>query len=450
MTTERPEWAIRLAQERTARGWSQKAMAARLRAAATAAERARLPSAESLQRYVRSYEAGQHFPRDYASLYSRAFGMTQLHLFGDAADPAERSAPTAGIGEATNLAAWIESTNTSDDALAYLAQAAVSLAERHPVLAPADALRWVLGLHERVQGLLQGKQRLRQRRELFGIQSGLLAHVCLLLGDLQQADTAGRYGDLAELAATEGGLSPAPAFSARAQVARWQNRYADAAVLAAAGSDSCNSPSLRALLACQEANAAALAGDRQRARAALERAAAGLCPATESAWSLPGPRFVAYRVSVALHLGDPASALREAEAAERPRSSATWAHLRVSLALAHLMLGSPEGAAWAAEPVFGVPSQYRVATVVSHLAAADQLLRSRRFRGSAVAAEMREQIRVYTASSVAGRRRGAMNPYPARMENHWSLRPGRRPGRELYQWDLLFHDHPRCTRPPPR
>ena len=244
----------------------------------------------------------------------------QLHLFGDAADPAERSAPTAGIGEATNLAAWIESTNTSDDALAYLAQAAVSLAERHPVLAPADALRWVLGLHERVQGLLQGKQRLRQRRELFGIQSGLLAHVCLLLGDLQQADTAGRYGDLAELAATEGGLSPAPAFSARAQVARWQNRYADAAVLAAAGSDSCNSPSLRALLACQEANAAALAGDRQRARAALERAAAGLCPATESAWSLPGPRFVAYRVSVALHLGDPASALREAEAAERPRS----------------------------------------------------------------------------------------------------------------------------------
>jgi len=401
MTTERPEWAIRLAQERTARGWSQKAMAARLRAAATAAERARLPSAESLQRYVRCYEAGQHFPRDYASLYSRAFGMTQLHLFGDAADPAERSAPTAGIGEAANLAAWIESTNTSDDALAYLAQAAVSLAERHPVLAPADALRWVLGLHERVQGLLQGKQRLRQRRELFGIQSGLLAHVCLLLGDLQQADTAGRYGDLAELAATEGGLSPAPAFSARAQVARWQNRYADAAVLAAAGSDSCNSPSLRALLAGQEANAAALAGDRQRARAALERAAAGLCPATESAWSLPAPRFVAYRVSVALHLGDPASALREAEAAERPRSRATWAHLRVSLALAHLMLGSPEGAAWAAEPVFGVPSQYRVATVVSHLAAADQLLRSRRLRGSAVAAEMRERIRVYTASSVA-------------------------------------------------
>jgi hypothetical protein len=35
-----------------------------------------------------------------------------------------------------------------------------------------------------------------------------------------------------------------------------------------------------------------------------------------------------------------------------------------------------------------------------------------------------------------------MSPYPARMENHWWQRPGRRPGRELYQWDMLFRDSP--------
>jgi 2'-5' RNA ligase len=35
-----------------------------------------------------------------------------------------------------------------------------------------------------------------------------------------------------------------------------------------------------------------------------------------------------------------------------------------------------------------------------------------------------------------------MSPYPVQMENHWWPRPGRRPGRELYQWNLLFHDHP--------
>lgn len=35
-----------------------------------------------------------------------------------------------------------------------------------------------------------------------------------------------------------------------------------------------------------------------------------------------------------------------------------------------------------------------------------------------------------------------MSPYPARMQDHWWSRPGRLPGRELYQWDLLFHDQP--------
>jgi transcriptional regulator with XRE-family HTH domain len=403
MTDERPGWAMRLAQERALRGWSQKAMAARLRAAATAAEQARLPSPDSLRRYIRDYEAGRHFPRDYAGLYSRVFAMTQAQLFGDAAYPAASPAPAASACDAASLAAWMESTNTSDDALAYLAEAAESLAESHPVLAPRDALERVLEVHGRAHSLLQGKQQLGQRRALFGIQAELLAHVCLLLGDLQETSVAARYGDLAEAAATEGGASPACAFSARAQVARWQNRYAEAAVLAAAGWDVCPSATLRALLACQEANAAALAGDRRRALAALDRAVSGWCPATESAWSLPESRFAAYRVSVFLHLGDPASAVREAQDADAdpPRSAATRAHLLVSLALAHLMLGSAEAAASAVEPVFAVPGEYRVATVVSHLAAMDRLLRRRRFSGSATALHVRERIRDFTASSLA-------------------------------------------------
>jgi hypothetical protein len=401
MTNERPEWAIRLAQERAMRGWSQKEMAARLRAAATPAEHARLPSPESLRRYIRDYEAGRHFPRDYAGLYCRVFGIAPAELHGDTANPAAGCVPAANACEAANLAAWMESTNTSDDALAHLAAGAATLAERHPVLAPADALERVLVLHGRARGLLLGKQRLGQRRTLFGIQAELLAHVCLLLGDLQQASVAARYGDLAEVAATEAGVSPACAFSARAQVARWQNRYAEAAVLAAAGGQACTSATLRALLACQEANAAALAGDRHRALAALQRAATEWCPAAESAWSLPESRFAAYRVSVFLHLGDPASALREAEAAHPSRSAATQAHLRVSLALAHLMLGSPEAAAGAVEPVFAVPGEYRVATIVSHLATVDRLLRRSRFAGSPVAAQLQERIQEFTASSLA-------------------------------------------------
>ncbi len=36
-----------------------------------------------------------------------------------------------------------------------------------------------------------------------------------------------------------------------------------------------------------------------------------------------------------------------------------------------------------------------------------------------------------------------MSPLPTQMADHWWLRPGRRPGRELYHWHVLFHDQPR-------
>lgn len=35
-----------------------------------------------------------------------------------------------------------------------------------------------------------------------------------------------------------------------------------------------------------------------------------------------------------------------------------------------------------------------------------------------------------------------MSPLPAQMTSHWWQRPGRRPGRELYHWHMLFHDQP--------
>jgi 2'-5' RNA ligase len=36
-----------------------------------------------------------------------------------------------------------------------------------------------------------------------------------------------------------------------------------------------------------------------------------------------------------------------------------------------------------------------------------------------------------------------MNPLPTQMANHWWQRPGRIPGRMLYQWHLAFHDQPK-------
>jgi hypothetical protein len=59
-------------------------MAVELRKAADQETRACLPSLESLQRYVRGYEAGLHQPGDlYAELYCRAFGLDHDALFGE-------------------------------------------------------------------------------------------------------------------------------------------------------------------------------------------------------------------------------------------------------------------------------------------------------------------------------------------------------------------------------
>jgi hypothetical protein len=63
-----PSWAARLREERVRRLWSQKVTAARLRSAADEQTRARLPPRESIQRYIRDYEAGRHFPGDQGSV----------------------------------------------------------------------------------------------------------------------------------------------------------------------------------------------------------------------------------------------------------------------------------------------------------------------------------------------------------------------------------------------
>lgn len=39
-----------------------------------------------------------------------------------------------------------------------------------------------------------------------------------------------------------------------------------------------------------------------------------------------------------------------------------------------------------------------------------------------------------------------MNPLPTKMANHWWQRPGRYPGRFLYQWHFAFHDQPEIHR----
>ena len=193
--------------------------------------------------------------------------------------------------EVRRISAWLSYTNVSDDAVNALAQAGTSLAHAHIQAPPKNVLPEVLQLHQQAQSFLQGgKQKLRQTRELMRINSDLLAHACVLLGDLGQNRIAAEYGGAALLFAREAGADEAIAWSAKAKTARWQGRYVEAADMAKRGFGvSCLTPT-RIELAYREALSAALLGDTDRSREALERAqrTAGTLPANEngvSVWS---------------------------------------------------------------------------------------------------------------------------------------------------------------------
>jgi hypothetical protein len=226
--SELPLWAVRLRRERTIRLWSQKDTAVRLRKAADSQTQAGLPDVESIQRYVRAYEAGRHFPGDlYGELYCRVFGLTREALFGPSPrrrseEPSEEpSIPTAQ--DAASLMAWIAVSNTSDEAIEHLDQAWAALAESHTRLPPGPVLADVCRAHRQVQALLHGgRQRSRQTRELFRIYADLLAHASLLLDDVRNEASARAHGSVAALCAEEAGCSPALAFSAQAKTARWE------------------------------------------------------------------------------------------------------------------------------------------------------------------------------------------------------------------------------------
>lgn len=408
MSDDLPAWAVRLRAERRNRLWSQREMARRLVEAADEDIRPRLPSRETMIRRIKAYEAGHNRPGDpYRVLYARAFGLTEAELFGEPV-----AVPTRE-DDVIDLVAWIEQTNVGDGSIGMLAEETRRLGESHAHVPPARVLSDVVRVERHTRALLSGgRQRLRQTRELFRIEADLLAHACILLGDLHRNAVAMTYGTAAAMCAEEAGVSPAATLSAQAKTERWRGRLAASADLARRGYE-CSPPTqLRVLLASQEANAAGLLGDKERAREALRRAEeaaearlsqdSGISP-----WSCPRPRQALYALSVALQAGNPEEALHAARMAEAawasgdPRVPATWAQIRFGAANAYAMMGDLHGAAEQIAPVMSMPPEFRMSTVTNYLVELDARLDDRRFQGSDVAVTLREQIRDFTSAALS-------------------------------------------------
>ncbi len=306
--------------------------------------------------------------------------------------------------DARSVIAWVESTNTSDDAISYFAQAISRTAEEHASLPPATLLLKVQQLHTMIRALLEGgRQRQSQASELLCLDADLLAHLCQLLGDVHRDQAASAYAQASMALANEAGAGPARAFSAQAQIARWRGRYTEAADLAAIGSRRNPPVHLRTLLAYQEADAAAVSGQVRRARTLLERADSMDDGSTSySAWSCPPGRRALFRMGVALNLGDAHGALRQAAEAEpawqreRSRAFGTWAHFQITAAKAHTTLASIDGATDQVAPVLDLPREYRISTLVGHMATLDSLLLRQRFRNSRGVVALRERLRHFS------------------------------------------------------
>jgi hypothetical protein len=257
-----------------------------------------------------------------ASKQARAhFGLLLAEHEQGKAPPASPRIPVSD--NVASLTAWITSTNTSDEAIEHIEQATIALANLHTQVTAPRVLADVLQLHRKTQTLLRtGKQRLRQTRELLRIDSDLLAHASVLLGDLGRNQSARTYGKAALLWSHEAETSRAKAFYALAKTARWQHNYAGAADLALRGYEDGPVTPMSIQLAYHEANAAALAGDTSRAKTALARAEMiASAPAGAdtgiSPWSFSPERQAMFALSVALRTGNADGALRAA----LPRSS---------------------------------------------------------------------------------------------------------------------------------
>lgn len=308
--------------------------------------------------------------------------------------------------------AWLSHSNVSDDAVLALAQAGKSLARAHIQAPPKSVLSEVLRLHRQTQSFLQhGKQKLRQTRELMRINSHLLAHACVLLGDLGQNRMAAEYGDAALLFAREAEADEAVSWSAKAKTARWQGKYVEAADMARRGFEVSHLTPTRVELAYREALSAALLGDADRSREALERAekAVDTLPVSEdgiSVWSFPIERQAVFGLSVALRSGDPETALRAAATADDgwaagdPRNPANWAQIRVGAAMAHLLRTDLDGATEEVIPVLDLHPNLRIDTVTGYLRDLDRLLNQPKFSSSKAAAGLREQIREFSSTAV--------------------------------------------------
>jgi hypothetical protein len=185
---QRPPWAVRLRAEREAHGWNKREMARRLLHAAGYQH----GSVDSLARQVRGWEAGEHFPRDWASAYAAVFGMGEAELVGSEVEQPNCDAVAFEDEiDALELARRASASNVGAETLQRLELAVDDLAVAYPRTPPAELLDRIRQHLIYVARLLDARKTLAEHRRLLvaGGWFSLLAATCHI--DLHQRSAAG-------------------------------------------------------------------------------------------------------------------------------------------------------------------------------------------------------------------------------------------------------------------
>jgi transcriptional regulator with XRE-family HTH domain/tetratricopeptide (TPR) repeat protein len=269
----RPAWAVRIREEREARGWSQRQLVGAMRVHSDK----ELAGDDTLLRRVKSWEAGEHQPEPfYRRLIAKTFGTVTAAIW-----PEQRQ--DSGLIEASGMDTLeiltrLRSSSVDQATLDALRITVDRLCSDYPHTDPRDLAvegRQWLG---RITGMLDRRMTLAQHQEVLAL-AGLLALLtgCVEydMGSVQNAETTRRaalsLGEEAGAAEVIGW-----AHEMRAWFALTQGDYRG--VIQAAEAGEALAPGTRAAvqLAAQRAKAWARVGDRRQVEVALDKGRAQL------------------------------------------------------------------------------------------------------------------------------------------------------------------------------
>jgi hypothetical protein len=271
MVDDRPAWARRMTNERTARGWSQADAVRAMRAHAPS----QLPSDTSLLRQWKRWETGEVQPKEfYQPIIAATFGTVTHAMFPVAPKRDAETDVLAMSGMDTlELVSRLQRSDLDPATLDGLRIMADRLCSEYPFMPPDQLLTEGRAWLRRMTALQGQRVTLKQHREIL-IQAGWVA---LLVGCVEydtgnrQAAETTRQAALSLGTEADHGDIIGWAHEMRAWINLTSGDYHGVVTATRAGTEVTPHSSVAVQLAAQEAKAWARIGDRRQTEVALDR-----------------------------------------------------------------------------------------------------------------------------------------------------------------------------------